>query len=188
MDVQNIFYGRKITKTFDLKGSLKGRFARLLQSKEGTIESTSGGASTDGTAKRRKSRSSEAGSESEWSGDDDVLSSDGNDDGDDVIRVGSLSPVVSSSATLLDGDFLEWTNGRPLPLTDRAKAVFHMSVLNVCTCVCLLFVLFVLATCLILLCFRSVVGYFVPFHYQCSGLLHFGGSRRGEQGARRRHY
>jgi 1-phosphatidylinositol-3-phosphate 5-kinase len=39
--------------------------------------------------------------------------------------------VVTVSATLLDGDFLEFTNGRPLPLTDRAKAVFHMSVLNV---------------------------------------------------------
>ena len=31
---------------------------------------------------------------------------------------------------LLDGDFLEFTSGRPLPLTDRAKAVFHMSILN----------------------------------------------------------
>jgi len=30
----------------------------------------------------------------------------------------------------VDGDFLEFTSGRPLPLTDRAKAVFHMSILN----------------------------------------------------------
>lgn len=110
---------------------MKGRFARLLQSKEGTIDSASGGASTDETTKRRKSRSSEVGSESEWSGEEDFMSSDGNEDGDEVVRVGSMSPVVSTSTTLLDGDFLEYTNGRPLPLTDRAKAVFHMSVLNV---------------------------------------------------------
>ena len=100
-----------------------------------TIESTSGGASTDGTTKkRRKSRSTEGETDSEWSGDDDFLSSDGNDDDDDdadMVRMGSQSPVVTSSATLLDGDFLEYTNGRPLPLTDRAKAVFHMSILNV---------------------------------------------------------
>mmetsp|Transcript_30995 Transcript_30995/g.29826 ORF Transcript_30995/g.29826 Transcript_30995/m.29826 type:complete len:175 (-) Transcript_30995:106-630(-) len=35
-----------------------------------------------------------------------------------------------SSFTLLDGDFLEFTTGRPLPLNDRAKAVLHMSILN----------------------------------------------------------
>ena len=109
---------------------LKGRFARLLQSKD-TIESTSGGASTDGTNRHRKGRSAEGETDSEWSGDDDFMSSDGNDEGEYVGGMGSRSPVVSSSATLLDGDFLEFTNGRPLPLTDRAKAVFHMSVLNV---------------------------------------------------------
>jgi 1-phosphatidylinositol-3-phosphate 5-kinase len=32
--------------------------------------------------------------------------------------------------TLLDGDFLEFTAGRPMPMHDRAKAVFHMSILN----------------------------------------------------------
>jgi 1-phosphatidylinositol-3-phosphate 5-kinase len=127
--MQNIFYGRKISKTFDLKGSLKGRFARLLQSKD-TIESASGGASTDGTNRQRKGRSAENETDSEWSGDEDLMSSDGNDEGEDVSGLGSRGPVFSSSATLLDGDFLEFTNGRPLPLTDRAKAVFHMSVLN----------------------------------------------------------
>jgi 1-phosphatidylinositol-3-phosphate 5-kinase len=34
------------------------------------------------------------------------------------------------SGTLLDGDFLEFTSGRPMPMNDRAKAVFHMSILN----------------------------------------------------------
>jgi 1-phosphatidylinositol-3-phosphate 5-kinase len=31
---------------------------------------------------------------------------------------------------LLDENFLEFTKGRPLPLTDRARAIFHMSILN----------------------------------------------------------
>jgi 1-phosphatidylinositol-3-phosphate 5-kinase len=31
---------------------------------------------------------------------------------------------------LLDGDFLEFTLGRPMPMHDRANAVFHMSILN----------------------------------------------------------
>ncbi|EED87789.1 hypothetical protein THAPSDRAFT_270069 [Thalassiosira pseudonana CCMP1335] len=64
--MQNIFFGRNISKIFDLKGSLQ--------------------ASTD--------------------------------------------DKLTSIPTLLDGDFLEFTGGRPLPLTDRAKAVFHMSILN----------------------------------------------------------
>jgi 1-phosphatidylinositol-3-phosphate 5-kinase len=112
--MQNIFCGKKITKTFDLKGSLKGRFARLLQSvsgKDSALESET---------RRRRSRSTETASDSEFSG-DEYVSSDNEDE----------SPVVSVSITLLDGDFLEFTSGRPLPLTDRAKAVFHMSVLNV---------------------------------------------------------
>ena len=113
--MQNIFCGRKITKTFDLKGSLKGRYSRVLQSvsaKDSAVESET---------RRRRSRSTEAGSDSELSGDDEYVSSDDEDE----------NQVVTVSATLLDGDFLEFTNGRPLPLTDRAKAVFHMSVLNV---------------------------------------------------------
>jgi len=36
-----------------------------------------------------------------------------------------------SSGTLLDGDFQEFTLGRPMPMNDRAKALFHMSILNV---------------------------------------------------------
>ena len=36
-----------------------------------------------------------------------------------------------AKGTMLDGDFIEFTSGRPLPMTDRAKAAFHMSILNV---------------------------------------------------------
>jgi hypothetical protein len=38
--------------------------------------------------------------------------------------------IKTGSRTLLDGDFLEFTAGRPMPMNDRAKAVFHMSILN----------------------------------------------------------
>ena len=136
------------------------------------MESASGGASTEGTSKQRKSRSVEIGSDdSEWSGDDDLMSSDGNDEGDDVERLGAKSPVVSSTATLLDGDFLEFTHGRPLPLTDRAKAVFHMSVLNVSN----LSTLFAFYRHKLNMLFTfTVTGHAFSFHYQCVGLLHFG--------------
>lgn len=112
--MQNIFYGRKIAKTFDLKGSLRGRFARHLQKDAET------------PAAESSRRSSRAGS-------DDYDSSD-NEDADSVLAIeeedGTEGRTSSSSGTLLDGDFLEFTDGRPLPLSDRAKAVFHMSVLN----------------------------------------------------------
>lgn len=42
-----------------------------------------------------------------------------------------FGPRSKGSATLLDGDFLEFTAGRPMPMNDRSKAVFHMSILNV---------------------------------------------------------
>lgn len=82
---------------------------------------------------RRASRTT-AGSDSDSSesGDDESGVVEGNGD---VVETGKDSRETSgptiSAGTLLDGDFLEFTNGRPLPLTDRAKALFHMSVLNV---------------------------------------------------------
>jgi 1-phosphatidylinositol-3-phosphate 5-kinase len=99
--MQNIFYGRKISKTFDLKGSLRGRFARHLRSNNQNKESA---------------EQSEANATARMDSESD------DEEGD--------TPAVNHDATLLDGDFLEFTNGRPLPLSDRAKAVFHMSVLN----------------------------------------------------------
>jgi 1-phosphatidylinositol-3-phosphate 5-kinase len=87
--MQNIFYNKNITKTFDLKGSLRGRFAALIQQKYGknTENQTQGSESASTKAKRP----SENGTE---------------------------------------GDFLEFTAGRPMQMNDRAQAVFHMSILN----------------------------------------------------------
>jgi 1-phosphatidylinositol-3-phosphate 5-kinase len=115
--MQNIFYGKKISKVFDLKGSLRGRFARHLQGyKDSEAESDR--------------KTSQFGSDSELSGDEADSKASGDDGEDDTDDRESQS----ESHVLLDGDFLEFTNGRPLPLSDRAKAVFHMSVLNVSLC------------------------------------------------------
>eukprot|EP00546_Thalassionema_frauenfeldii_P019067 CAMPEP_0178894948 /NCGR_PEP_ID=MMETSP0786-20121207/301_1 /TAXON_ID=186022 /ORGANISM="Thalassionema frauenfeldii, Strain CCMP 1798" /LENGTH=691 /DNA_ID=CAMNT_0020565097 /DNA_START=745 /DNA_END=2820 /DNA_ORIENTATION=+ len=100
--MQNIFYGRKIAKTFDLKGSLRGRFARQLHSNNAAKESADQSEANATVYKRMETESDEEEEEK----------------------------PVNQNGTLLDGDFLEYTNGRPLPLNDRAKAVFHMSILN----------------------------------------------------------
>lgn len=128
--MQNIFYGRKISKIFDLKGSLRGRFTR-----QGSVENEkkSGKRST----KYRRSTSNASDSDSYSSGDEDdddsISNSSGGIDRDGKVsnnsEKGEKTDKSASIPTLLDGDFLEFTSGRPLPLTDRAKAVFHMSIL-----------------------------------------------------------
>jgi hypothetical protein len=129
--MQNIFYGRKISKIFDLKGSLRGRFTRkgnLDDEKKSRIKSS----------QYRRAKSDNSDSDSYYSGDeddDDTLStSSGGVEKDGKVSIdaekGEKTDKGTSIPTLLDGDFLEFTSGRPLPLTDRAKAVFHMSILN----------------------------------------------------------
>lgn len=117
--MQNIFYNRKITKVFDLKGSLRGRFARNVQSaKEDAMDF-----SNDASGSRKSTKDS-----------DDTRGR--HRDGltvDSEAEVGGESQSTvpeKGPSTLLDGDFLEFTNGRPMPMTDRANAVFQMSILN----------------------------------------------------------
>lgn len=117
--MQNIFHGRKISKVFDLKGSLRGRFTQQLAEK-------------GRNAKPYDSSNDLADLDSPVDGDAvGSRHSDGNDSGfspgEDAEEADLLGPSVP---TLLDGDFLEFTSGRPLPLNDRSKAVFHMSILN----------------------------------------------------------
>ena len=125
--MQNIFFGRKISKIFDLKGSLRGRFTR-----QGNLDK-------DQHSKRSSyHRRNTSSSDSESSGsdeEDDNSFSDASDGSEkDEKASGEFEKggkaKAASIPTLLDGDFLEFTSGRPLPLTDRAKAVFHMSILN----------------------------------------------------------
>ena len=117
--MQNIFYNRKISRVFDLKGSLRGRFAAQMQNnKDESQPDTPSAAGSDTYANNAKKLISV----------DETTSETGQ---------GKESPVDDEAnqeekglPTLLDGDFLEWTRGRPMPLTDRAKAVFQMSILN----------------------------------------------------------
>uniref|UniRef100_A0A7S1Z8Z8 1-phosphatidylinositol-3-phosphate 5-kinase n=1 Tax=Ditylum brightwellii TaxID=49249 RepID=A0A7S1Z8Z8_9STRA len=164
--MQNIFYERKISKVFDLKGSLRGRFAQLLRvdkdkaatdgpvksqviSKRGESSDDKGGVRKERKARRRspnQSTDSESSSDynsenqdEDYSSSDQSISEEGSTYHSQEDNEQKKSKHVesdqenkeSSTPTLLDGDFLEFTAGRPLPLNDRAKAIFHMSILNV---------------------------------------------------------
>ncbi len=125
---KNIFYGRNISRVFDLKGKVRGRYAKqnLNLNPEKRTQST-------------KKRSVTFGSDSEASSDEegDPPSSYRDSDEEEGVTYATGQDEASnrdtkpSVSTFLDGDFLEFTNGRPLPLTDRAKATFHFSILNV---------------------------------------------------------
>jgi len=131
----NIFHGRKISKIFDLKGSLRGRYANVNSEKQEEAAGTT--AEVDGPSTRvalnrpKGEKDVLKGNKKEAQFDDvesDSEESSGSEDtDDDSSLVEENRPGV---VTLLDGDFLEFTLGRPLPLSDRAKAVFHMSILN----------------------------------------------------------
>ncbi len=119
--MQNIFFGRNISKIFDLKGSLRGRFTRQANLDKDQHSQRS-------SYHRRNTGSSD--SESSVSDEEDDNSYSDASDGSAKDENKGGKAKAASIPTLLDGDFLEFTSGRPLPLTDRAKAVFHMSILN----------------------------------------------------------
>ena len=131
--MQNIFHGRKISRVFDLKGSLRGRFTQ-----QSTDKDSGGKAST--TSKHFGSSNDLA--EMDRHSVDDVIARARNPDADNDYRKQKTKSeaaqqgeddedyVGPSVPTLLDGDFLEFTGGRPLPLSDRSKAAFTMSILN----------------------------------------------------------
>merc|ERR1712161_92250 len=147
--MQNIFYGKKVTKVFDLKGSLRGRFAKNLKtnypdnSDNGANESSCDEAEETRRKKKaqkqnNRSNNSDLDAASDASShnsseDEDLLQSESKDsrkmtsNGNDGSNNSEVEPSLT---TLLDGDFLEYTMGRPLPLSDKAKALFHMSILN----------------------------------------------------------
>jgi 1-phosphatidylinositol-3-phosphate 5-kinase len=122
--MQNIFYKRRISRIFDLKGSLRGRFA--AQKDEQVTD----------TPSRNKKRNNTSSSSRSKGDDRSNYSSDGNRR--DNVGTTDTSKGKAGPSTLLDGDFLEFTSGRPMPLTDRAKAVFQMSILNVSCCAVLM--------------------------------------------------
>lgn len=124
--MQNIFYNKKITKIFDLKGSLRGRFAAQVKSskEDGKRDTPTNGLDKLSGYERK--------STDRWQ-DDSMSRSSVNslvEESTDNFKRRSQGAAESGPSTLLDGDFLEFTLGRPMPLTDRAKAVFQMSILN----------------------------------------------------------
>jgi hypothetical protein len=126
--MQNIFYNRKISRVFDLKGSLRGRFAAQVQSsKEESRPETPPLPTEPPTSGRRSNKSSSDADDGVRQGDKASAGSDRGDTDDTQ----SSSSKGTSSGTQLDGDFLEFTRGRPMPLNDRAKSLFHMSIQNV---------------------------------------------------------
>jgi hypothetical protein len=167
--MQNVFYNRKISRIFDLKGSLRGRYASQIQqghtalhqnmSKQhsnliaiedsGSLparEAVKIRSVQDGKGYGKETMHIESGSGLSSSSNsivDDPVSGvessssnrDSSQQNQDLMK--SSNSVKSGSNntnnqvnTMLDGDFLLYTSGRPMPLTDRAKAVFQMSILN----------------------------------------------------------
>ena len=126
--MQNIFYNKKITKIFDLKGSLKGRFAAQIQRSKNDSYSDAQMEKPTLTRKRTSDTMSD---------DTSGRFSDSNSlvEGDTRASANRRS-TATMPATLLDGDFLDFTKGRPMPLTDRAKSLFEMAILNVCVHLC----------------------------------------------------
>lgn len=100
---------------------MRGRFAaQVLSRKDGSRQNES----LDPSAPRRRSSDNMSDTDSRG-GTDNSDFEGGSTVGEDGRARGR------SSGTLLDGDFQEFTHGRPMPLNDRAKALFHMSILNV---------------------------------------------------------
>jgi hypothetical protein len=165
--MQNIFYNRKITRIFDLKGSLRGRFAAHMRtSKDDATTETPSHASEASSGQRGKNFS---GSDRSGRGVDRSPANDGKEK--DASKVPGSGP-----ATLLDGDFLEFTLGRPMPMTDSAKAVFQMSILNV-SHFGSNFILCDDASLYLTLCIATRnTGYSILIHHQRSGLFNSGGS------------
>jgi hypothetical protein len=129
----NIFYDRKITRVFDLKGSLRGRFAAQVQGASAPREDGNGPTSAhsppdtpSNSALDVQTRPLSRNNNSEWA--DEPVGREAEESNDDRA---SDDPQEQGIRTLLDGDFLAFTEGRPMPLTDRAKAIFQMSILNV---------------------------------------------------------
>lgn len=157
--MENIFFKRKISKVFDLKGSLRGRFAKRLSQKGKTKEKIEQQVQSDTSSKpNQKKDSNKHCSDTDISSDDDSVKGNGKgntlnssssseeDEGatTNETKETKIPPTTSqsnhdkenatdesqSASTMLDGDFLEFTGGRPLPLNDRAKSMFHMCILN----------------------------------------------------------
>lgn len=157
MSFKNMFYGRNISRLFDLKGSLRGRFTQTgVPQGQVASKPSSSEARYKSRRQERILRRNTNDVFSDDESDEDTNSyyssstsssgivNDSSDDEPSNIRLrrnqanenissasGGIANEATSMSTYLDGDFIEFTSGHPLPLNDRAKAIFHMSILNV---------------------------------------------------------
>jgi hypothetical protein len=118
-----VFYGRKISKIFDLKGSMRGRY--VVAGNPGGDGSSDPHAATPPPSAPPTPTASEG---VKGFGAEDAPPAP--DPAPPPAPAPAEKKEGSGDTVLLDENFLEFTSGRPLPLTDRAKALFHMSILN----------------------------------------------------------
>ena len=112
-----------------MKGSLRGRFAAQVQSSKEESRSDTPPLPSDATASSSTHPSRQSGDVDSTSRYADRSSSAiDRSEAEDTNQSGNSK---ESTKTQLDGDFLEFTRGRPMPLADRAKSLFHMSIQNV---------------------------------------------------------
>jgi hypothetical protein len=117
--MQNMFYKKKISMIFDLKGSLRGRYAAPKEPADDVVEESDPEDSEDINNNTNKTGNNNKNNNGDSNDDNSLLQ--------EVVH--RSTPTKAGLSTLLDGDFLDFTSGRPMPLTDRAKAVFQMSIL-----------------------------------------------------------
>lgn len=156
--MENIFYGRNITKTFDLKGSSRARYVELHDVKQKNINFD------ETTAVRRRYRrkqrrlekqrqrkaarlaASGAGAASppspaatktfNYDDYEDMYGDEDGDDGDEEQqqqqqRTAAGAPEsVRIEQVLLDDNLMEFTRGRPFPMKPKAKYFFKLAVDN----------------------------------------------------------
>jgi hypothetical protein len=140
--MENIFYQRNITKTFDLKGSSRARYVELQDSKQRGVNFD------EVTINRRqyrrklrrvqrklfrrkqvKSKSDTTPDDASGIKDDEYEDiSDGEDE--DPENMTPPSEPVKIGQVLMDDNLMEFTRGRPFPMKPKAKYFFKLAVDN----------------------------------------------------------
>jgi len=112
--MQNLFHSRDMTRVFDLKGSTRSRYVKPPVAPGNTA---AGGAAA----------ATAAGGASDTDGGDKDSEADGEADGE---APGAVAEKEKVTVVQLDENLMEFTEGRPLPLHDIAKAYLNAAVLN----------------------------------------------------------
>ncbi|RYH31548.1 hypothetical protein EON65_02430 [archaeon] len=120
--MENIFYQRNITRTFDLKGSSRARYVELVGTKLDSVDEL--------VTKRRRARRHLKFRTSTFDGDGSNRDSNLFTQPEAEHLRATLDHIQRIPQVLLDDNFMEQTRGRPFPLKHRAKMFFHKAVQN----------------------------------------------------------